>query len=132
VGVVNRRLQQNWLWQCFSIIYVWVKQCLWSICTSVDIICDSLVLRHQKGCCFLFLCYNNKRNSYVEALVSKSLSGVSERPIFTAYPTYDTTKSEKSQGFNLLNAEERAAAVETLVQLRHNMICACPIAKGKK
>jgi hypothetical protein len=72
------------------------------------------------------------QNSYVKALVAKSLAKVTDRPIFTSYPAYDPEKAESAQGFNLLDANDRAAALTALAHLRHNMICACPIAGEKK
>lgn len=58
-----------------------------------------------------------------------TLDSVTDRPIFTGYPAYDKKKSQNTQGFNLLDASERADAVATLVHIRYNLICSCPIAK---
>ncbi len=63
--------------------------------------------------------------SYLSALVRGTMRNAPS-PVFSTYPAYDTSKSAKIQGFNLLNATDRIAAVEALVQTRHNLICACP------
>jgi len=65
---------------------------------------------------------------YIAAIANGSLKGikVDDRPHFAVYPAYDPEKTTTAQGFNLLDASDRAHAITTLVQLRHNLICSCP------
>jgi hypothetical protein len=45
--------------------------------------------------------------------------------VFSTYPAYNEKLAPGLQGFNLLTADGRLAAIEALVQIRHNIICAC-------
>ncbi len=63
------------------------------------------------------------------ALANGTLHKVTDRPIFTTYPAYDASKPDELQGFNLLNANDRADAIATILNLRHNAICSCPRVK---
>lgn len=70
--------------------------------------------------------------SYVAALEQANLAGVTDRPIFTVYPAYDPNKPRTAQGFNLMEASDRVEAISTILQLRHNIICSCPIMKQSR
>jgi hypothetical protein len=67
---------------------------------------------------------------YVSAVAAGNLKGA-KPPVFSTYPAYDDKTGPKLQGFNLLTATGRIAAVEALLQIRHNLICACPQFRDK-
>lgn len=70
--------------------------------------------------------------SYVAALEQANLAGVTDRPIFTVYPPYDPNKPRTAQGFNCFEDSGRDGMVSTIAQLRHNIICSCPVMKQSK
>jgi hypothetical protein len=72
---------------------------------------------------------------YIAAVASGTLAGikVDDRPHFAVYPAHKHGGvPESKQGFNLLDPSDREQAVITLIQLRHNLICSCPVAEVKK